>query len=406
MLASNRFKNTRTLAIACLMCLIASKSLAQEEIVLPPSRLLTSFPFTLLTGGIILVRATIDDTNDSLTFVLDTGSGGISFDSTTAENRHFPLIKTDKMIRGIAGTKKLSFANNHCLHFPHLTVDSLDFHINDYELLTSVYGIKIDGVIGYSFFKRFIVRIDYDNQLLSVYTPGMFKYPRGGHLIKPDFSPLPIAEATVSDNRPIPSSFIFDTGAGLCMLMSEDFVNDSTLFKKKRKHYLTQGEGIGGKKLMNLSVIKQIHFGSYRFRQVPVYTFADEFNVTSYPIYSGIIGNDLLKRFNIILNYPEGHIYLRPNRHFLDSFNYSNTGLAIYQVDNKVEVIDIVPNSPGDKAGFQKGDVIYGVDKILMKNIQTIKLALQNAGATVNVIIFRDGDLMELKLKIKNILNG
>jgi len=69
-------------------------------------------------------------------------------------------------------------------------------------------------------------------------------------------------------------------------------------------------------------------------------------------------------------------------------------------------VIDIVPNSPGDKAGFQKGDIIMGVDKVLLKNIQIIKLALQNAGATVNVIIFRNGDLMEIKLKIKNILNG
>jgi len=284
MFAIYRLKNALILAIGCAMCLIASKTMAQEEIVLPPSKLLTSFPFTLLTGGIILVRATVDDTKDSLTFVLDTGSGGISFDSATVEKLHFPLIKTDKMIRGIAGTKKLSFAYNHCLHFPHLTVDSLNFHINDYELLTSVYGIKIDGVIGYSFFKRFIVRIDYDEQLLFIYSPGMFKYPHGGHLIKPDFSPLPTTDATVSDSRPIPSSFIFDTGAGLCMLLSEDFVNDSTLFKKKRKHYLTQGEGIGGKKLMELSIIQQVHFGAYRFRQVPVYTFADEFNVTSYPI--------------------------------------------------------------------------------------------------------------------------
>lgn len=69
-------------------------------------------------------------------------------------------------------------------------------------------------------------------------------------------------------------------------------------------------------------------------------------------------------------------------------------------------MIDIVPNSPGDKAGFQKGDIIMGVDKVLLKNIQIIKLALQNAGATVNLIIFRNGDLMEIKLKIKNILNG
>ena len=44
-------------------------------------------------------------------------------------------------------------------------VDSLDFYINDYEILSSVYGEKIDGVIGYSLFSRYIIKIDYDSLL-------------------------------------------------------------------------------------------------------------------------------------------------------------------------------------------------------------------------------------------------
>ena len=54
---------------------------AQEEFIPPPSQLLTSFPFTLLTGGIIIVKAHMDNYPDTLNFIFDTGSGGISLDS-------------------------------------------------------------------------------------------------------------------------------------------------------------------------------------------------------------------------------------------------------------------------------------------------------------------------------------
>jgi len=137
---------------------------------------------------------------------------------------------------------------------------------------------------------------------------------------------------------------------------------------------------------------------------VPVYVFNDEFNVTSYPFLGGLIGNDLLRRFNIIINYPEQIIYLKPNLHFSDPFDYSYTGLGIYMEEGEIKVIDIVPNSPGDKAGFQKDDIIYAVDKNFTKNIQTLKAALQNAGAKVSVLVMRAGKPIILNLKIKNIL--
>ena len=58
--------------------------LAQEEFVQSPAIQLSQFRFTQMSGGIILVKAKLDDHLDSLNFVLDTGSGGISLDSATA----------------------------------------------------------------------------------------------------------------------------------------------------------------------------------------------------------------------------------------------------------------------------------------------------------------------------------
>jgi len=391
--------------LAILLPLVYS-SIAQEQFGQPKALLLTKFSFTQLTGGIIVIKATVDNYKDSLNFIFDTGSGGISFDSATVEKLQLKREKSNKTIRGIASMRKVDFTYNHTLNLPNLKVDSLDFHINDYDILTSVYGFKVDGIIGYSFLKKFIVRINYDVQKMEIYTVGNFKYPRGGFVMYPNFIPLPVEGASVLDERLIESRFILDTGAGLNLLLSEDIVNDSLFIGKKRKRYPTQAEGLGGKKRMNTTVVKQLKLGPFKFRNVPVFIFDDEYNLTSYPLLGGIIGNDLLRRFNIILNYPEQRFHLTPNTHFSDPFDYAYTGLGIYQIDNEIKVIDVIANSPAEKAGFLPEDIIIGVATNFSKNIQSFKNTLQSAGTTLKVVIIRDGELLTLNLKIIHILKG
>jgi predicted aspartyl protease len=376
---------------------------AQEEFVQEPAHLLTRFPFVQLNGGIVVLKAKVDNCVDSLNFVLDTGSGGISLDSTTVIELGLPLQKSGRTIRGIAGLKLVDFAYNHTLHLKGLDVPHLDFHINDYELLSSVYGVRIDGVIGFSFLRRFIVKVNYDELMIEVYTPGVIKYPRGGYMMHPDFSNLPLHPAMINDGRNVVTRFIFDTGAGLCLLLSKDFVEDSSIIKKGRQVYTTQAEGLGGKKVMTLTVVKEVKIGPYKFKQVPVHIFDDEFNVTSYPLLGGLIGNDLLRRFNLILNYPEQRIYIKPNSHSFENFDYAYTGLGIYQVDSEIKVIDIIPGSPGDLAGFKSGDVIFSIENNYSKNIQAYKNLFQNSIGKVKVVIFRNKEPMILSMTVKDI---
>ncbi|OYW75323.1 MAG: signal protein PDZ, partial [Sphingobacteriia bacterium 32-37-4] len=242
----------RVFAILVFSLICLQQLSAQEEFVPPDSKLITKIPFFQLSGGIIIIKAQLDGFADSLNFVLDTGSGGISLDSSTVERLKIPIALSDKTIRGIAGVKRVSFAYNHTLQMPGILVKHLDFHINNYELLTSVYGVRIDGIIGYSFLRRYIVHLDFDKKIMEVHTPGRFKYPRGGQLLKPNFSTLPLLQAHVEDNKSFLNRFIFDTGAGLCFLLSREYVDDSSIFKSKRKFYPTQAEGLGGKKKMEI----------------------------------------------------------------------------------------------------------------------------------------------------------
>ncbi|WP_037351845.1 aspartyl protease family protein [Sediminibacterium salmoneum] len=376
---------------------------AQEEFVPPDARFISKVPFFQLSGGIIILKAQLDQFSDSLNFVLDTGSGGISLDSTTAEKLSIPTQQTEKSIRGIAGIKKVAFAYDHSLSMPGIQVKHLDFHINNYDLLTSVYGIRIDGIIGYSFLRRYIVHLDFDKRVMEIYTPGRFKYPKGGQLIRPNFSTLPLMQSTLQDSKTLLSRFIFDTGAGLCFLLSRDFVDDSMVFKSKRKFFLTQAEGLGGKKQMEIAVMKSIKIGNYKFKKVPVHIFEDDYNVTNYPTLGGLIGNDLLRRFNITLNYPDQSIHLKPNNHFNDPFDYSYTGLGIYLIDGQIKVVDIIEGSPGDKAGFKTDDIIFSIENNASNNIQAYKNLFQNSIGKIKVIVLRNNIPLLLNMQVKDI---
>ncbi|MFY8128916.1 MAG: aspartyl protease family protein [Chitinophagaceae bacterium] len=393
----------KIVAIFYIICSFSLNVFSQSLIYNQEAKLLSTLPFKQLTGGSIILKARIDDFKDSLNFVFDTGSGGISLDSTTVDELKIKKTQSDKIIRGIAGIKKVEYALKHTLNLPNLKVDSLDFHINNYDLLTASYGIKVDGIIGYSFLRQFIIKVDYDNFTIKIYSPGNIKYPKSGYLMKPNFTPLPIYEHDIADQTKTTSNLIFDTGAGLNLLLTNEFANATNLLKKKKHFYPLRIEGLGGQKIMQLTTIKEFKIGKYKFKNVPTMLFDDDFNVTNYPRTGGIVGNDLLRKFNLIINYPDFTIHLKPNSHFAETFDYAYTGMSIYLIDNKITVMDIMPKSPAEKANLKEGDQILALDNNFTATLQAYKTALQNAGNRIKIIVLRDGKPKELTLFVQNI---
>ena len=378
---------------------------AQELFVEPLSTFITSFSFTMLNGGVILVRAGVNDYADSLNFILDTGSGGISLDSATVVDLDIPITPSEKTIKGIGGIRKVSFLNNATLRLPGLAVENLNFHVNDYEILTSVYGIKIDGIIGYSFLSQYIVNINYDFLQINVFSKGEYKYPSGGFMLYPMFTALPMQSLQFTDDRKFVQRFYLDTGAGLNFLLSESYLTDSAVLKKRRKPpVVTQAEGVGGKMSMRLTTIKELKVGPYRFRWVPTYLFKDEYNVTNYPFVGGLLGNDILRRFNITFNYAKQQVHILPNLHFKDEFDYAYSGLSVYFIDEKIVVDDVVPASPAEKAGFKKEDIIVAINNNTSNNIQAYKTIMQTLGQKLKFLVIRDGMPMMLSMKPRSIL--
>lgn len=370
-------------------CILTVPVIAQEQFIEKPAKFITRFPFKQLTGGVMLIKARLNNISDTFNFILDTGSGGISLDSATCTEHSIPHSPSGKTINGIAGIREVDFAKNNDLNLPGLKIKGLDFYVNNYEILTNVYGIKVDGIIGYSFFSKYIIKVNPDSSIIEVFEPGSLRYPSGGYLLHPLFTALPIQPLRIKDSRTVNSNFYLDTGAGLSFLLSKDFIDDSAFLLKKRVLMPVEAQGLGGKKRMMLTIIKEVKIGPYIFRKVPTHILEDEYNITSYPYLGGLIGNDILRRFNIIFNYPKREVHLLPNGHFRAPFDYSYSGMSIYYIDGKVIIDDVIKDSPAFKAGFKKDDVIFAVNNNFSNDINQYKDILQSEGERVKVLIMR-----------------
>jgi len=150
--------------------------------------------------------------------------------------------------------------------------------------------------------------------------------------------------------------------------------------------------------------VNEVKLGPYRFRKVPTYLFKDENNITNYPYLGGLIGNDLLRRFNATFNYVKQEVHIIPNSHYRDDFDYAYHGLSLYYIEGQIVVDDVVPGSPSDKAGFMKDDVVIALNNDISNNIQVYKTMMQEIGVKMNFVILRNGKALQLSMKSVSIL--
>ncbi len=367
--------------------------------------MIASFPFKLLVGGTIILNIQIDNSKDSLHFIFDTGNSVNTMDSLTALQLHFESENTNKSIRGVGGNTPAIISKNHTIIFNKQLKHSTDFYIHNYDILTDYLGIKIDGIIGLTFIKNFIIDINYDSLTISIYNKKNYTYPRGCDLLHLSANPLfhfPVAlkEKKTSYSKPL----IFDTGAGLDLILSRDFVSDNQFYDSSKKVWKTSGEGLAGKISMDLTVTKRLKIGSYLFKNVPTFIIEDSGYLFRHPHCGGLIGNNILKRFNQIINISNLEVCIRPNYYFFERFDYNYLGFSLYSYNNKVYITDIIENSPATKAGLKEFDEVFCINNKCLSDLQSYKSLLQNITHNFTILYKRDGIINGTEIFIESIL--
>ncbi len=260
-------------------------------------------------------------------------------------------------------------------------------------------GIEITGILGIDFFRRFVVRINYDENRLTVYNKPPRRYPR-----RYDRLPLDFVNGRIMVDCVIyqPQSgltakeLMLDTGASLALLFNAEN-EDVELPPVYIRGDL--GRGLGGNIEGIVGRVPFLYLGPYRFESVltSFHIPAEENKDIIYPERAGILGSEILTRFEVIIDLSKRKLLLSPSRRFGESFEYDMSGLVLepYRDDDYdyvFEVQKVVQNSPAYHAGIREGDTILYFSGIQGKvtPVKVFNMLKSNQGRLIRATLLRN----------------
>jgi hypothetical protein len=236
----------------------------------------------------------------------------------------------------------------------------------------------IDGVLGMDFFRRFIVRLDYDAEVVSLFAP-QTRVPSNSEESLPVTikKSLPYVAALIKlpGKAVVMQTFLLDTSTG-------DAINDNSFAH------------LGGAQIgPDLGRATYLQIGPYRFSGV---------NGTS---GSSKLGGELLHRFQLTLDIPHQRLVLTPNRHYSDAFLFDTSGLDIERSELGLKITRVFDRAPGKEAGLRPGDEILSIDGQSVKHftVAQVRLMFHEVGKH-RLLIESGGTQRTIELKLRFLL--
>ncbi len=345
-------------------------------------------PFTYYENHIYLpVRLAGSDAE--VMFMIDSGAGMTVVDSTFAVEMGFPL--GERMMGAGAG----GMASFYMTKMPGFSIEGASFEEQTCiaypirNIMGRFVDIEVEGILGYDFLSRFVTLIDYEMALISFFEPDSFESPPGAAVME-----APLIHNVFSVEASLDSicrgTFLIDTGASNSMLQ-KSFAEE---------HGLSDGRegkdivilGAGGEEYAFLTRFDSFEIGGFSVED-PVFAISEtDSGIAAFKGISGIIGNDILHRFDLILDYKRQRIRLEPNGLFGDPFIADRSGIRCERhEDGRVTVYSVIPGSPGDEAGLLEGDEIVSIDGKSITDFDRMEEIFE---------ILRDREIKTLQLEI------
>ena len=286
-------------------------------------------------------------------------------------------------------------------------IDSQVFYVFPLGTFSNVEGIPALGLVGYEFFKRFVVRIDYESSRLTLIEPENFGYTGGGTTVAFKFNEhVPQVEGAIDG---IKGAFDIDTGSRSSIDLFAPFIDKHRLRSKYRPRFEgVTGWGVGGPSRSALARAQVLKLGEVEItRPVTELTLQTRGAFTN-EYGAGNVGAGVLRRFNLVFDYGRQVIHFERNANdaLPDVFDRSGMWINVTEGGGSFDVVDVIAGGPAERAGLKAGDHLLAVDgkkadawslPELRKRFQTdapgtsVKLEFERAGKVTNAeLILRD----------------
>ena len=314
--------------------------------------------------------------------------------------------------------------------------------------LSSKMGITINGIIGYTLLRNFRVKINYKSKYMDFYPANddRFKvckkcevFPIEFFRRKP-FIDIKVQLDTVG-NKLTDTKVLIDSGGSDALWLFENTKSEIKTPKNFFRDLL--GEGLSGLIYGNRSRLPKIKLNSFEIKS-PTASFLDSLSTKNARVFkkrNGSIGANILKRFTVWLDYQNNMLILKKNGFYNDAFDYNMSGLEVvyngkqlvkqetetmyidsynqnvnpnsslqfltnytYKFKPSYKIKSVLPNSPGEAAGLETGDVILRINNKAAHEYRLSEIAQkfqEKDGKKIRLIIERNGKRLKFQFKLK-----
>lgn len=372
-------------------------------------KLITSTPFEIF-GDHIFLTLSVDD-SEPVDFIFDTGDGLAVIDIDIAES--LGLRMDHKASKTSAqGSISGSLIKHNKVEINDVKLEDIELYATSLNHLEQSIGRNIDGIIGYDLLENYVVKVDYDDMTFKLYDPGSFKYEGNGEGFKFKLdSYIPHISCTVklNNDESYTDEFFINTGAGTTMDFNTVFASKHGVIDKTGEHYSYPVAGIEDKETMHYEGrVMSFGFGSIQFENLPIGISQAKHGIQHNKKVAGIIGNNLLKRFNITYDYKNHMIYFEPNKLRDKSFtvNASGLNLQMNKALDKILIHRVYEGSPAEQAGIQEDAELISVNgkDAGSYTLPELNELFKSANEKVEIIVLQDGVEKKVTLELTELI--
>jgi hypothetical protein len=339
-----------------------------------------------LINNLIIIPLRINN-SDTLNFILDSGVSNTLLTELTGYDSLWLQEAKEVTLHGLGNGEPLKAlkSTGNRIDISGLSGENQEICIfmKNVLNLSSRLGMKINGLIGYDLFKDVIAEINYSESIITFHNKKYFipeKYRKNNFFmpIEMDGSkPYIKLKLVQKGDDTTQVKLFFDSGASHSLWLDQYDNNFIRLPDSLR--YTCLGTGLNGKVFGSVGRINKIIFGPYSLSD-PIVCYPDSENIKGYRQLGkrhGSIGAEILKRFNIIIDYPHNLLLFKKNKYFRNEFLYNSSGMELVALlpGLPLYIVDAIePGSAADMCGIKTGDRIVTVDGTDTKELSLSEL--------------------------------
>ena len=262
--------------------------------------------------------------------------------------------------------------------------------------------VYIQGILGYDLFRRYVVVVDFERELLTLHRPGDFRYDGDGEILELSFSqrkPYVSAEVTLHDGASVPVKLHVDLGQ----------TSTLSLIPGSRPAIVTppaavrvEGRGLSGRIHKLMGRVRELRFGRHRLRDV-ICTFPVSGHATAGGRH-GVVGLGALSRFRVILDYPRRRMILERSSATDRPFESDMSGVTWIPEGGTYRIKRVRPDSPASAEGLLEGDELVSMDGIEAEHLRLRELGERlraGEGERVRLELRRGSKLVAVELTLR-----